>query len=80
MILAYGRTIILYLTLFGAVRLMGKRQVGQLEPSEFVVAMLLADLAARTLLRPVELNIGVVTSLVGAVAFILIFYRTRKAG
>ena len=46
MILAYGRTIILYLTLFGAVRLMGKRQVGQLEPSEFVVAMLLADLAA----------------------------------
>ena len=46
MILAYGRTILLYLTLFGAVRLMGKRQVGQLEPSEFVVAMLLADLAA----------------------------------
>ena len=46
MILAYGRTILLYLALFGAVRLMGKRQVGQLEPSEFVVAMLLADLAA----------------------------------
>lgn len=39
----------------------------------------LADLAARTVLRPVELSIGVVTSLVGAAAFILIFYRTRKA-
>ena len=46
MILAYVRAIILYLTLIGAVRLLGKRQIGQLEPSEFVVAMLLADLAA----------------------------------
>ena len=46
MILAYVRAILLYLTLLGAVRLLGKRQIGQLEPSEFVVAMLLADLAA----------------------------------
>ena len=46
MILAYVRAIILYLTLIGAVRLLGKRQIGQLEASEFVVAMLLADLAA----------------------------------
>ena len=46
MILASVRTIILYLTLLAAVRLMGKRQIGQLEPSEFVVAMLLADLTA----------------------------------
>ncbi len=44
------------------------------------VFLLLADLVARTLLSPIELSIGVVTSLVGAVAFILIFYRTRKAG
>ena len=42
------------------------------------VFLLLADLVARTLLSPVELSIGVVTSLVGAVAFVLIFYRTRK--
>ena len=43
------------------------------------IFLLLADLAARTLLSPVELSIGVVTSLVGAVAFVIIFYRTRKA-
>lgn len=46
MILAYFRTILLYLVLMGAVRLMGKRQIGQMEASEFVVAMLVADLAA----------------------------------
>ena len=44
------------------------------------IFLLLADLAARTILRPIELSIGVVTSLVGAVAFITIFVRTRKAG
>ena len=44
------------------------------------IFLLLADLAARTLFSPVELSIGVVTSLVGAVAFVIIFYRTRKAG
>ena len=42
------------------------------------IFLLLADLVARTLLSPVELSIGVVTSLVGAVAFVIIFYRTRK--
>lgn len=44
------------------------------------IFLLLADLVARTLLSPIELSIGVVTSLVGAVAFVVIFYRTRKAG
>ena len=46
MILAYLRTIILYLVLILSMRLMGKRQIGQMEAGEFVVAMLIADLAA----------------------------------
>ncbi len=44
------------------------------------VFLLLADLVGRTLLSPVELPIGVVTSLVGAAAFLVIFYRSRKRG
>lgn len=46
MLLSYVRTAILYLVLIAVVRLMGKRQVGQMEPSELVVAMLVADLAS----------------------------------
>lgn len=42
------------------------------------VFLLLADLTARILLNPIELPIGVVTSLVGAVVFVFIFYQTRK--
>ena len=40
------RTIILYLLIIVGVRLMGKRQVGELEPSELVMSLIIADLAA----------------------------------
>ena len=46
MILAYLRTIVLYLVLIFSIRLMGKRQIGQMEASEFVVTMLVANLAS----------------------------------
>ena len=44
------------------------------------VFLMLADLAARSILSPLELPIGVVTSLIGAVTFIVIFYRSRRGG
>lgn len=40
------RSFLLYLILIAVIRLMGKRQLGQMEASEFVVTMLVADLAA----------------------------------
>lgn len=43
------------------------------------IFLMLCDLAARMLFRPLELNIGVVTSFIGAIAFIIVFYRARKA-
>ena len=46
MILSYMRTIFLYLVLILVIRLMGKRQIGEMEASEFVVTMLVANLAA----------------------------------
>ena len=46
MLLSYLRTWILYLVLILVIRLMGKRQIGQMEPSEFVVTMLIANLAS----------------------------------
>ena len=43
--LFYFRTVILYLFLVVVLRLMGKRQIGQMEAPEFVVTMLVANLA-----------------------------------
>ena len=46
MLISFLRTILLYTALVFCIRLMGKRQVGEMEPAEFVVTMLLANLAA----------------------------------
>ena len=40
--------------------------------------LMLADLVARTILNPLELPIGVVTSFIGSITFIYIFYNTRR--
>ncbi len=40
------RTVILYIVLTLAMRIMGKRQLGELQPTELVVTLLLSDLAA----------------------------------
>lgn len=44
------------------------------------IFLMLADLVGRVILRPLELPIGVVTSLIGSVVFIYIFYTSRKKG
>ena len=46
MITAFLRTVLLYALLIVGLRLTGKRQIGQLEPIEFVLMMLLSDLAS----------------------------------
>ena len=43
---AFFRTVILYMVLILGLRLTGKRQIGELEPNELVLTMLLSDLAA----------------------------------
>ena len=43
------------------------------------VFLMLSDLTARTILSPLELPIGVVTSFIGSIVFIYIFYSSRKA-
>lgn len=40
------RTILIYIMLIGAMRLMGKRQIGQLEVSDLVSTLLLSEIAA----------------------------------
>ena len=42
------------------------------------IFLMLADMAGRMILRPLELPIGVITSFIGAIVFVYIFYRSRK--
>lgn len=45
MLIIIIRTLILYLTVIISLRFMGKRQVGELQPAELVVAIMISDLA-----------------------------------
>lgn len=45
MMTAFARTVILYFLIMLGLRLMGKRQIGELEPSELVLTMMISDLA-----------------------------------
>lgn len=45
MFISLVRTVILYVTIIAAVRIMGKRQISQLQTSELVVTLLISDLA-----------------------------------
>lgn len=40
------RTLILYFLVVTAIRIMGKRQIGEMQPSELVVAIMISDLAS----------------------------------
>jgi len=42
------------------------------------IFLMLADMVARILLNPLELPIGVVTSIIGSIVFVYIFYSSRK--
>ena len=45
MLISVLRTVITYILVVVAIRLMGKRQIGELQPSELVVAIMISDLA-----------------------------------
>ncbi len=47
MLVIFLRTILIYLILIVVMRLLGKRQLGQLEPPEVVVTLVVADLAVQ---------------------------------
>ncbi len=46
MTVTFLRTLILYLCVVIALRLMGKRQIGEMQPKELVITIMIADLAA----------------------------------
>ena len=46
MAISFIRTLLLYIVIIAAVRLMGKRQISELQTSELVVTLLISDIAA----------------------------------
>lgn len=82
MMVTLVRTVILYILVVVALRMMGKRQIGELQPSELVIAMMLSELAS----IPVE-NVGtplltgvipIFTLIIAETTFSFITLKNRK--
>ncbi len=76
------RTFIIYIAVIAVMRLMGKRQIGQLQPFEMVITIIIADLAAMPmqderipLLRGI---IPLVVLLLSQVVFSYIIFRNKR--
>ena len=54
MLASLGKTLLMYGAILTAVRLMGKRQISQLQTSELVVTLLISELAALPIQGPVS--------------------------
>ena len=79
MIISVIRTILLYIVIILAIRIMGKRQIGELQTSELVVTLLISDIAAIPMQNTEQsLLSGIVPILILIVCEIIISFLMLK--
>ncbi|HHV99492.1 MAG TPA: DUF421 domain-containing protein [Clostridiaceae bacterium] len=83
MLVVFARTLILYTLVVIVMRVMGKRQIGQLQPFELVVAILISELAAvpmqNTGIPLINGIIPILTLLMAQIAISVISLKSTKA-
>ena len=65
------RSIIIYVCVLAVIRLMGKRQVGEMQPFEFVITLIIADLAC---IPMAELSVPLVHGIVPIVTLMILHF------
>lgn len=79
LLMSFFRTLIFYFTLVAAVRLMGKREIASLAPTDLVVAILLADMAIIPIEQPdTPILMGLVPIVTIVALQILLSYTSLK--
>lgn len=75
------RTIVLYFTLIVSMRLMGKRQIGEVQISEFIVTIMLSEIAATPILdQNIPLSNAICAMLLLLSIELLVSYLLLKSG
>ena len=73
------RSVIIYVCVLAVIRLMGKRQVGEMQPFEFVITLIIADLACNPMAElSVPLVHGIVPIITLMILHFLICFLARK--
>jgi uncharacterized membrane protein YcaP (DUF421 family) len=80
MLVTFFRTLIIFTTLLIIMRLMGKRQIGEMQPFEFIVTLIIADLATVPMS---DANIPLLNGILPLAILVLLHYSitmlTRKS-
>lgn len=80
MLIIVIRTLLLYIAVIFSLRIMGKRQLGELQPSELVVAIMISDLATVPMASvDIPLLAGVVPVLTLIIAEVIASYLSLKS-
>lgn len=69
MVVTLIRTLIIFITLIIVMRLMGKRQIGEMQPFEFIVTLIIADLAC---IPMADINIPLVYGIVAILGLFIL--------
>ena len=69
MLIIFTRTLIIFLILVVVMRLMGKRQIGEMQPFEFIITLIIADLAC---IPMADLSIPLVYGVAAVLALFLL--------
>lgn len=80
MLVFVARTLVLYFIVVISMRIMGKRQIGEMQPSELVIAIMISDLASVPMQSiDIPLIAGVIPVLTLIVAEIIMSYAGLKS-
>lgn len=80
MLLIFIRTIILYIIVLVVMRFMGKREIGQLQPFELAISIMIADLATIPMAEPgIPITNGIIPILGLLVMHLLISFINLKS-
>ena len=81
MFIVFFRTLIIYFVIIVCLRIMGKRQLGELQPSEFVIAILISNIATLSIEdTDIPLTGAVVPIITLMSAEVILSFITLKSG
>ena len=68
MALIFIRIVVIFITLFAIMRLMGKRQIGEMQPYELVITLIISDLAC------IPMADNTIPLLYGVIAILTVYF------
>lgn len=81
MFIVFFRTLLIYVIIIVCLRIMGKRQLGELQPSEFVIAILISNIATLSIEDTDIPLLGAVVPIITLMsAEVILSYITLKSG